>query len=116
MNEKETINFLEWQKMDLRVGKIIGIEDIPGADKIYKLTIDLGKNLGKRTLVAGLKKYYTPEKLKDKICIVFTNLEPKNFKGILSQGMLLAAVSSDEEHVHLLKPDTDDIELGSKIR
>ena len=111
----ETIKFSDWQKLDLRTGKILKVEDIEGADKLYKFLIDLGKELGKRTLVAGIKPYYKPEQLKNKACVVFTNLEPRKIKGIESQGMLLAAVSEDESEVFLLQPDGKIIE-GSKIR
>jgi len=118
MSEANKIPFNEWQKLDLRVGKIIKVDEIVGADKLYKLEIDLGKELGKRTLVAGLKSHYKKEKLKNHLCIVFINLEPRTLKGIESQGMILAAVNQDKdgkEHVQLLQPD-DNIELGSKVR
>jgi methionyl-tRNA synthetase len=109
------ISFSDWQNLDLRVGKIIKVEDIEGADKLYNLSIDLGKELGKRTLVAGIKPYYKPSELKNKLCIVFSNLQPRTLKGIESQGMLLAAVSKDEKEVRLLCPDAE-VELGSKVR
>ena len=111
----ETIKFSEWQKLDLRVAKILKVEDVEGADKLYKLSIDLGKELGKRTLVAGIKPYYKKEQLKNKSCIIFTNLEPRTIRGIESQGMILAAVSEDESKVSLLQPDGKIIE-GSRIR
>ena len=110
----ENIQFSEWQNMDLRTAKILSVEPVEGADKLYKLQIDLG-SLGKRTLVAGLKQYYKPEELKGKTCVVFTNLEPKKLRGIESQGMVLAAVNEDESKVCLLQPDKE-IEPGSKIR
>jgi methionyl-tRNA synthetase len=115
MSETNTVKFNEWQKLDLRVGKILKAEDIEGADKLYKLSIDLGKEFGKRILVAGIKPYYKKEELKNKLCTVFANLEPRTLRGIESQGMILASVSSDETHVRLLQPDKD-IELGSKVR
>ncbi len=111
------ISFNEWQNLDLRVGKIENVEEIEGADKLYKLNVNLGKGLGKRTLVAGLKPHYDKEKLKDKIVIVFTNLQPRSLMGTESQGMVLAAVSKDKdgkEKVSLLQPD-EDIELGSRV-
>jgi len=111
----ETIKFPDWQKLDLRVGKILKAEDIESADKLYRLSVDLGKQLGKRTLVAGIKPYYTKEQLKGKQCVIFTNLEPRTLKGIKSQGMLLASVNEDESKVFLLQPDGK-IEEGSKIR
>jgi len=109
----ENVKFDDWQNLDLRTGKILEAEDIEGADKLYKLEIDLGNE--KRTLVAGLKPYYKKEELKEKSCIVFTNLEPRKIRGIESKGMILAAVSEDESKVNLLQPDKD-IKLGSKIR
>ena len=112
MEKTESIKFSDWQKLDLRIGKILEIGNVKGADKLYKLLIDIGKE--KRTLVAGLKPYYKPEELKNKTCIVFTNLEPRKIKGIESQGMILAAVNEDESKVQLLQPDKD-IGEGSKI-
>lgn len=110
----ETINFSEWEKIDLRVGRIVNVEDIENADKLYKLTIDLGK-LGERTVCAGIKLHYSKEDLVGKKIIVFANLAPRNLKGIESKGMILAAVSSDESDVILLTPESD-VEVGSKVR
>jgi methionyl-tRNA synthetase len=110
----EIIKFSDWQKLDLRTAKILAVDSVEGADRLYKLTIDLGKELGKRTLVAGLKPYYNPEKLKGKTVVVFTNLEPRTIRGIESQGMVLAAVDDEKNEVRLLTPD-DEIENGSRI-
>ena len=106
------IPFQEWEKFDIRTGEIIAIEDIRGADKLYKLKIDLGTET--RTIVAGLKSYYTHEELDGKKCIILVNLEPREIKGIVSHGMLLAAVNDDKSEVKLLQPDGV-IELGWKI-
>ena len=114
----EEIKFQDWQKLDLRIGKILKVEDIEGADKLYKLSIDLGKEKGKRTLVAGLKAHYKKEELKGKTCVIFTNLEPRKIKGIESQGMILAAVEetgNGEEIVKILRPDSE-VEIGSRVR
>jgi len=109
---EETVSFSDWEKIDLRVAEILEVEEIKGADKLYKLKIDLGTET--RTLVAGLKKYYTAQELEGKRIIVFTNLEPKTLKGIESKGMVLAAVSDDHNEVKLLQPDGA-MELGSKV-
>ena len=111
----EIIPFSDWEKLDLRVGQIKKIEDIEGADKLYKLEIDLGKEIGKRTVCAGIKSRYSKDELKGRKVIVFVNLAPRKLKGIESQGMILAAVSKDEKHVILLAPESD-IEIGSKVR
>ena len=110
----EGINFAEWQKLDLRVGKIMNVEDISNADKLYKLIVKTDKE---RTLLAGLKKHYSKEELLGKRCIVFCNLAPRVMKGITSEGMILAAVSEapEGEKVVLLQPEKD-IPEGSKIR
>ena len=106
------VSFEDWTKLNLRVAEILEIESIGGADKLYKLKIDLGTET--RTLVAGLKTYYTREELEGKRCIVFTNLEPRTIKGIESQGMILAAVNDDQSKVKILQPDGA-MEIGSRV-
>lgn len=106
------IPFKEWEKLDLRVAKILDVKQHPNADKLYLLDIDLG--MEKRTLVAGLKQYYSPEELAGKLCVVFTNLEPAMIRGVKSEGMILAAVNTDRTKVNIIHPDKD-IELGSRI-
>lgn len=108
------IKFSEWQNLDLRVAKIVSVEDYPKADKLYLLTVSLGE-LGDKRLVAGLKKHYKREELVGKICIVFANLEPAVLRGEKSEGMILAAVDKTNDKVVILQPETD-IALGSKIQ
>ena len=108
----EKISFKDWEKLDLRIAKILRVEPHPNADKLYLIDIDLGNE--KRTLVAGLKQYYKPEELKGKQVVVFTNLEPATIRGIKSEGMVLAAVNKDKSKVNLLIPDKK-IKEGSKI-
>ena len=109
----DTIPFSDWEKLDLRVGKILEVEDIEGADKLYKLIVDIGNE--ERTVCAGLKNNYTKKELKGKKIILFTNLAPRKLKGIESQGMILAAVNGEEDKVILLAPEKD-IDVGSRIR
>ena len=111
---KPTIPFSIWDQCDLRVGKILKVEDHPKADKLYVLTVDLGE-LGTRTIVAGIKKHYTKEQLHDKLGVFIANLEPVTLRGINSEGMTLAAVNADESIVCILEPSKK-IEPGSKIR
>ncbi len=108
----KNIKFKDWQKFDLRVAEILKVEDIDGADKLYKLKIDLGTET--RILVAGLKGHYTKQELEGKRCIVFCNLEPRMIRGIESKGMVLAAVNDDGSEVKLLQPDGV-VELGGKV-
>jgi methionyl-tRNA synthetase len=107
------INFDEFKKVELKVAEIKAVEDIEGADKLYKLTIDLGDE--SRTLVAGIKQHYPDkESLIGKKIAVVTNLEPRTLRGIISHGMLLAASTPDKTSVVLLTLDKD-IPNGSAI-
>jgi methionyl-tRNA synthetase len=107
----DNITFDDFMKMDLRVAEIKVCEDVPGADKLYKLTIDMGEE---RTIVAGIKLYYTKDELVGKKIAVVSNLEPRKLRGIESHGMLLAASSEDKSSVVLLTLDHN-IANGSKI-
>nr|QBM01357.1 methionine--tRNA ligase [uncultured archaeon] len=108
----DTISFNEWQKLDLRVARIIDIKEHPNADKLYLLDVDLGNE--KRQLVAGLKNNYSPDELKGKLCVVFTNLKPATIRGAKSEGMVLAAVNEDKSKVFILQPEKE-IGVGSRI-
>ena len=108
----KNIKFDDWSKFDLRVAEILEVEDIEGADKLFKLKIDLGTET--RTLVAGLKGYYTKQELEGKRVVVFCNLESRMIRGIESKGMVLAAVNDDESEVKLLQADGV-VELGSRV-
>jgi methionyl-tRNA synthetase len=107
----ENITFDLFQQMDLRVAEVKACEDVEGADKLYKLTIDVGEE---RTIVAGIKLFYSKEELTGKKIVVVTNLEPRKLRGIISHGMLLAASSEDKSSVVLLTPDKE-IPNGSKV-
>ncbi len=107
------VNFQDWTNLDLRVAQIKDAQDIEGADKLYKIILEVGE-LGERVVCAGLKEYYSKEDLKGKKVIYFSNLKPRVMRGIESQGMLLAASTSDHEKVVLLAPEID-IENGSRI-
>ena len=101
--EKGIINYDDFAKLDLRVGTIKKVEEIEGADKLYKLSVEIGKD--KRTICAGIKEHYSKDELKGKQVVVVCNLEPRKMRGVESQGMLLAAVSDDHKKVILLSPE-----------
>jgi methionyl-tRNA synthetase len=107
----ENITFDQFLATDLRVAEIKACEDIPGADKLYKLTIDVGEE---RTIVAGIKQFYSKEELVGKKIVIVANLEPRKLRGIDSHGMLLAASSEDKSSVVLLTLDRE-IAAGSKV-
>lgn len=107
----ENIVFEDFQKMELKVAEIKTCEDIEGADKLYKLTIDAGEE---RTIVAGIKLHYTKEELIGKKIVIVANLEPRKLWGIVSHGMLLAASTEDKSSLALLTLDKI-IPNGSKV-
>ncbi|MCK9446161.1 methionine--tRNA ligase subunit beta [bacterium] len=110
MEIKDIINFEEFEKADLRAGKVIEAERVEGSDKLLKLQIDLGEE--KRQILAGIGKAYTPEELINKTLIVIINLEPRMLMGLESQGMVLAV--KDINNLSILVPEKE-IVPGSKI-
>lgn len=83
------IPYDDFQRMDIRVAKIISVENIPGKSQIIKGTIDIGER--QIDVIIGGAEYYEPDSLIGKLVVVITNLEPKNIAGIESSAMLLAA-------------------------
>ena len=110
--EEKYITIDDLEKVELKVGQILEVERIEKADKLYKLTVDLGSE--KRTIVSGLVKYYTPEQLLKKQVVVVVNLKPVTLRGVESQGMLLAA---GDDVVKLLTLDNNNgsLENGTGI-
>ncbi len=88
----------EAERLDVRVGKVLKVENHPKADKLYLVDVDLGTE--KRRLVAGIRDQYTAKEVEGKTIVVLCNLKPAVLRGIRSEGMLLAAV--DGEQVSLL--------------
>jgi methionyl-tRNA synthetase len=98
----ETISIDDFNKLDLRVAKIARAEVLEGADKLLKLTLDLGD--GTRTVIAGIKSAYAPEKLEGRLTVVVANLAPRKMKFGVSEGMVLAA-SGEGPGIFLVSPD-----------
>jgi len=92
----DLINIQDFARLDLRIGRVLDVRDHPNALKLYIMDVDLGPELGKRQLVAGLKPYMPPEALKDTLIAVVVNLEPAVLRGERSDGMLLAAQDGDK--------------------
>ncbi len=107
----EEITFADFEKIDLRIGKIIEATQVLESKKLIKITVDFGSE--KRQAVAGLLKYYKPEELVDKKCVFLLNLQKRMLAGIESQCMILAAEDA-EGNVSVLQPEKD-IAEGSKI-
>ncbi len=105
------VSFDDFSKLDLKVGKILEVSCHPNAEKLYLLKVDVGDKIIQ--LVAGVKPFYEPEQLENKLIVVLTNLEPKNIRGVLSQGMVLAVQGKDD--VSLIISDKE-IDVGSIVR
>jgi methionyl-tRNA synthetase len=105
------VSFEEFQKLDLRVGRIVAAEPVPKADKLLKLTVDIGQE--QRTVVAGIASSYSPEALVGKSIILVANLVPRTLRGVESQGMVLAAESDGQ--IVLAGFDAS-VQPGSKVK
>jgi methionine--tRNA ligase beta chain len=107
----QIILFSEFQKLDIRVGKVMKAERIASSKKLVKLKVDIGNEM--RDIVAGVAEFYSPEDLQDRNLIILTNLEPKKVMGVQSQGMILAADVSGRPYVIFAEPS---IPPGAKVR
>jgi tRNA-binding protein len=109
--EQQQITFEEFSKVQLKVGKVIQSESMPGMKKVFKATIDLGTE--QRELAVGGALYYKPEEFVGRLVVVCTNLEPKKIGNMRSSGMLLAADGPEGRPIFLTI--TEDIPLGASI-
>lgn len=107
----ESITIDDFEKVKLKVGKILVAQNIKGSDKLYKLEIDLGNTT--RQIVSGLVEYYTPNELIGKNVVVVANLKPVKIRGVESFGMILAA--GDKEKVKIITVDQC-IKAGEEVR
>jgi len=107
----DEIEFDDFAKVDLRVARITNAEHVEGADKLLKLTLDIGT--GQRTVFAGIKAAYKPDELIGKLTVMVANLKARKMKFGLSEGMVLAAGPGGKQ-IFLLEPD-DGSEPGMKI-
>jgi methionyl-tRNA synthetase len=107
----DEIAFTDFEKIDLRIGKIVEATQVPESRKLIKILVDFGSE--KRQAVAGLLKYYKPEELVDKKCVFLLNLQRRTLAGIESKCMILAAEDATG-NVSVLQPEKDLAE-GSKI-
>ena len=115
-NEPEGITFIEFDQftaVDIQIGKIVSVDNHPDADRLYVVNIDDGSETG-RTVCAGLKEYYSPDEMKGLHVAFVANLKPRKLRGVMSEGMMLAA-DDGEGGVCLLTVDSR-INPGSKVR
>ena len=106
-----TISIDDFAKVDLRIARIVNAEHVDGADKLLKLTLDLGSET--RTVFAGIKSAYDPAKLEGRLTVMVANLAPRKMKFGISEGMVLAA--GDGPGFYLLSPDPG-AQPGMKVK
>src|SRR5437762_2672178 len=95
----------DFKKVDLRVAKVLEAVRVEGSEKLIKLQLDVGEELGQRQILAGIGTIYTPEILVGKQIIIVANLEPRKLMGQESNGMLLAA--GDDMGPVILIPESE---------
>ncbi|MBI5217498.1 MAG: methionine--tRNA ligase [Bacteroidia bacterium] len=110
--QKPDVSYEDFSKMDIRVGVILTAEKVAKTKKLLKLTIDTG--IDKRTVVSGIAEYYKPEEIIGKRVVILVNLQPREIKGIKSQGMILMAENADGS-LCFVSPEKD-FRNGSEIK
>jgi methionyl-tRNA synthetase len=108
----DTIQYDDFAKLDIRIGRVVAAEMVPDADKLIKCTIDFGE-MGQRTIVSGIAEWKKPEELVGKQLPYIVNLAPRMLRGVESQGMLLASHTADGG-IALLMPDIE-VVPGTKV-
>lgn len=107
------ITYEDFAALEIRIGEILTVEVVEDADKLLKLTVDVGED-APRQIISGIRTYFDdPQVLVGKQCPFLTNLEPRTIRGLESQGMILAA--SHEEVLTLLAP-TAHVPNGTRIK
>ena len=113
-NSPEKISIDDFAKVEMRVGQIKTAERIMGADKLLKLTVDIGTEV--RQICAGIAQYYEPEKLIGRKVAVVVNLAPRKLRGVESNGMIIAAAVGPEGRPVLAGFPDGDVEVGARLK
>lgn len=110
---KPQVTIDDFAKLDLRVGEVVEAVEVEGSDKLLKLTVNFGEELGTKTVFSGIKKWYTADSIQNRKFIFIVNLPPREFKFGISEAMILAV--EDNNEAVLYKFDKD-ITNGSTIK
>ena len=110
---KDTIQYSDFEKLDIRVGKIIEAEAPDWSEKLIKLTVDFGEEVGTKTILAGVKTWYSVDDFVGKKYLFVVNLAERQMGKSVSQGMMLVA---DEEEKPLVLEVCSEAELGALVR
>jgi len=111
-NQKSAIAFDDFAKIDLRIGTILTAEKVEKADKLLKLSVDMGTE--QRTIVSGIAQHFSPEEIIGKQVTVVANLAPRKMRGIESQGMILMAEGADGKLIFVAP--VKETAAGSEVR
>lgn len=110
---KDKVSFPDFQKLDLRVGKVVSVDKVEGSQKLLRLEVDLGKEIGLRIILAGIAEWYQKKDLKNKKFIFLVNLEAKKMMNVESNGMILCA---DDGSRAIIIPLNKNLPEGSVVR
>lgn len=110
---KPTIQYADFEKIDLRIGKVISAQAPDWSGKLIELTVDFGSEIGQRTILTGVKKWYAPEEFVGKYYIFILNLAEKPMGKSVSQGMMLMA---DEKDKPVVMDITKPVKQGTVVR
>ena len=105
------ISSAEFEKIELKIGEIVGVEEIPGSKNLLRLIVDFGNE--RKQSISGIKKFYKKEELVGRKFVFVTNLKKRKFMGEVSECMILAAENG--ENVVLICPEKD-VEKGARVR
>ncbi len=101
---KDEISYSDFEKLDIRVGRVLSASAPEWSSKLIEMEVDLGEEIGKRILFSGIRKWYSPEEIVDKNMQFLVNMTPKKMGEEESQGMLLMA-DTDEKPILVFLPD-----------
>lgn len=105
------VSFEDFKKLEIKIGKVLSVEKVEGADKLLKLQVDFGSE--QRQIVSGIAEFYSPDDLVGKEFPFIFNLEPRTIRGVESQGMIMAVDTGSS--IVLLNPDKE-VPEGSTIK
>ncbi len=114
MNDLTMIDYVDFAKVEFRVGEIVEAKRVEGSEKLLKFLVDFGLELGKKVVFSGIAKYYSPEYLLNKKTVFVVNIKPKKVMGELSEAMIFGASPEDMSQMSILLLDKE-MPLGAKV-
>jgi len=115
MKIKDNIKYEDFNKLDLRIGRVVEAEIHPDADKLLVLKLDFGETIGTRQILTALREFYGPEDFFDKKIPCVINMEPRKIRGMDSEGMIMAIDEPEKEKPTILEIDKE-VLIGSLLR